>query len=53
VKPISLKDLDERVSLQRRVDQKYLVPRAAFAELLTKLDSRYEALEIDGEREFR
>jgi VTC domain len=53
VKPISLDELDERASLQRRVDQKYLVPRAAFAELLTKLDSGYQALEIDGEREFR
>jgi hypothetical protein len=52
VKPISLKELDERASLQRRVDQKYLVPRATFSALLSKLDSDYEALEIDGEREF-
>ena len=53
MKAISLGELDERASLQRRVDQKYLVPRTTFAELLTKLDTRYQALEIDGEREFR
>jgi len=52
VKPITLEELDERASLQRRVDQKYLVPRAVFESLLAKLDSRYQQLEIDGERAF-
>ena len=38
MKPISLEELDERASLQRRVDQKYLFPRTTFAALLSKLD---------------
>jgi hypothetical protein len=53
VKPLSLEELDARAALQRRVDQKYLVPRVVFEQLLTKLDGAYQVLEIDGEREFR
>lgn len=52
MKAITLEELDERASLQRRVDQKYLVPRAVFESLLAKLDSAYQQLEIDGERAF-
>ena len=52
MKPITLDELDQRAALQRRVDQKYLVPRALFESLLAKLDSSYEQLEIEGERAF-
>jgi hypothetical protein len=52
VNTISLTELDERAALQRRVDQKYLVPRALFQTLVSKLDSAYEVLEIDGDRAF-
>ncbi len=53
MKPISLEELDERASLQRRVDQKYLVPRAVFESVTAKLDSGYQVLAIDSEREFQ
>ena len=37
MKAISLDELDERASLQRRVDQKYLVPAATFRKLVAEL----------------
>jgi len=52
VRTITLDELDERAALQRRVDQKYLVPRTVFDSLTTRLDAAYEVLEIDGERAF-
>lgn len=52
MKAISLDELDERASLQRRVDQKYLVPRDLFERLVSELEDAYEVLEIDGERSF-
>ncbi len=52
MKAITLDELDERASLQRRVDQKYLVPRDLFERLVSELEDAYEVLEIDGERSF-
>lgn len=50
--PVSLDELDRRAALQRRTDQKYLLPRALFADLLDDLAPDHEALEIDGSRRF-
>jgi hypothetical protein len=50
--PVSLEALDERASLQRRVDNKYLVPLDRLAQLSDALRGDYEILEIDGERVF-
>jgi len=44
VRTITLDELDERAALQRRIDQKYLVPRTVFDSLTTKLDAAYEML---------
>ena len=49
--PIRLEALDTRAALQRRVDQKYLVPPDALAPLLERLRPAFLALEIDGRRE--
>jgi hypothetical protein len=49
---ISLSELDERASLLRRVDHKYVVPRDAFAELLRRLAEDHDVLDVDGRREF-
>jgi VTC domain len=51
--PVSLVELDERASLQRRIDQKYAVDREAFARLLDRLAGDHDVLEIDGRRRFR
>lgn len=50
--PVSLETLDERASLQRRVDNKYLVPLDRLARVAEALRGDYEILEIDGERVF-
>jgi VTC domain len=50
---VSLDELDERASLRRRVDRKYLLPAAAFVRTLADLSKRYEVLEIDSHRSFR
>jgi hypothetical protein len=50
--PVSLEELDARVALQRRVDQKYLLPWERFAEVGRPLRESHEALEIDGNRVF-
>jgi hypothetical protein len=50
--PVALGELDARVALQRRVDQKYLLPWERFAELAIELRDSHEALEIDGLRMF-
>nr|MDQ3588538.1 VTC domain-containing protein [Actinomycetota bacterium] len=52
MKPLPLEELDERASLQRRVDKKYLVGRDLFERVMTELDDDYQVLEIDGERSF-
>lgn len=49
---VSLDELDERASLLRRVDTKYIVDEHAFGELLRRLGPDHEVLEIDGRREF-
>jgi hypothetical protein len=50
--PVSLKELDERAALLRRVDNKYAVDRERFARLLERLRDDHQVLEIDGERAF-
>jgi hypothetical protein len=50
---VSLDELDERASLQRRVDNKYAIDADAFIELVRTLHSDHQVLEIDGRREFR
>jgi VTC domain-containing protein len=49
---VDLDELDERASLQRRVDRKYLVRQDRFAEILAELEDEQDALEIDGRRRF-
>jgi len=48
--PVSLHDLDERASLQKRVDRKYLVEEAVFADLLAALRDDHDVLDIEGRR---
>jgi hypothetical protein len=50
--PVTLKELDERAALLRRVDNKYAVERGRFSELLERLRDDHQALEIDGRRVF-
>jgi hypothetical protein len=50
--PVALEELDERAALLRRVDNKYAVERKRFAELLERLRSDHQVLEIDGQRSF-
>ena len=50
--PVSLGDLDERASLQRRVDDKYIVTLDQLDELLDELRSDHDVLDIDGCRTF-
>jgi hypothetical protein len=51
--PVSLEDLDTRAALQRRVDNKYLVPGDQLERLVGALAGDHDALEIDGRRAFR
>jgi hypothetical protein len=50
--PISLDELDERASLLRRVDTKYVIPEAELRELVGELAGDHDVLEIDGRRAF-
>ena len=50
--PVLLPQLDERASLLRRVDNKYAVEWSRFLELIDRLRSDHDVLEIDGRREF-
>jgi VTC domain len=50
--PISLEELDERAALQRRVDNKYVVPADRVADALDTLRDDHRALDIDGRRSF-
>ena len=50
--PVSLDELDERAALLKRVDNKYAVERDRFAELLDRLQSDHQVLEIEGRRVF-
>ena len=49
---ISLEELVGQAALLTRLDNKYLVPRDAFAELVSRLGGDYLALDIDGRRCF-
>ncbi len=51
--PVGLTELDETASLQRRVDRKYLVTPATWAEVLGDLARAPRVLEIDDLRSFR
>ncbi|HEV2753465.1 MAG TPA: polyphosphate polymerase domain-containing protein [Solirubrobacteraceae bacterium] len=48
--PVSLDALDERAALQKRIDRKYLVEEAVFAELLDALRDDHDVLDIHGRR---
>jgi hypothetical protein len=50
--PVSLEELDERAALLKRVDHKYALQREQFAQLLERLRSDHQVLEIDGQRMF-
>ena len=49
---VSLRALDQRAALLRRVDNKYAVPLEAFATFLERLRDDHQILEIDGRRAF-
>ncbi len=50
--PVSLRELDQRAALLQRVDNKYVVKRDTFLELVERLKENHEVLEIDGRRAF-
>lgn len=50
--PVSLDALDERASLQRRVDQKYVVTLEQLDDVLAALQADHDVLDIDGCRTF-
>jgi hypothetical protein len=50
--PVSLDELDQRASLQRRVDHKYVVTVDVLDDLLKELRSDHDVLDIDGCRTF-
>ena len=52
LRAVSLDDLNERAALQRRTDNKYLVPVEDLSGILGGLADRHDVLEIDGERVF-
>ena len=52
LRPVSLRQLDERARLLRRVDTKYVAELDALRELLGRLPDEYDVLEIDGRRRF-
>lgn len=49
---VSLAELDERASLLRRIDTKYLLARDRFLELIERLSAGHQVLDIDGRRAF-
>lgn len=51
--PISLAEVLAAAELQSRVDRKYLVTPAAFAELTRRFRGDLQVLEIEGRRDFR
>jgi hypothetical protein len=50
--PVSLRDLDERAALLRRIDHKYVLDRDVFEALVARLSDDHDVLEIDGRRVF-
>jgi hypothetical protein len=51
-RPLSLASLDARAALQRRLDNKYVVPVSRLEEIGEKLRGDHDVLEIDGTRVF-
>jgi VTC domain len=49
---VSLEELDDRASLLKRTDTKYVLDSDTYASLVGELARDHEALEIDGRREF-
>lgn len=49
-RPVSLADLNARAALQQRVDRKYLISRADFVRLASRLHDDHQVLQIDGRR---
>jgi VTC domain len=52
LRPVSLDEVNERAALQRRTDNKYLVPLDDLAGLLEGCADEHDVLEIDGTRVF-
>jgi hypothetical protein len=50
--PLSLRDLDERAGLLRRIDRKYVLDPDVFETLVERLAGDHDVLEIDGRRVF-
>jgi hypothetical protein len=48
--PVSLERLEKSASLERRVDNKYLIDRDQLERLVAGLEAEHRVLEIDGER---
>ncbi|WP_062077117.1 polyphosphate polymerase domain-containing protein [Demequina globuliformis] len=51
--PISLEEVNAAAALQQRVDRKYLISPATWANVVATLPERPRTLEIDGVRAFR
>ncbi|WP_152647976.1 polyphosphate polymerase domain-containing protein [Demequina sediminicola] len=51
--PVSLEEINDAAALQQRVDRKYLVSPATWANVVATLPQRPRVLEIDGVRAFR
>ncbi|MBV8990424.1 MAG: polyphosphate polymerase domain-containing protein [Solirubrobacterales bacterium] len=49
---VSLEELDRRAALLRRTDVKYVIEGATFEQLIDRLSSEAQVLEIDGRRAF-
>jgi hypothetical protein len=49
---VSLKELDHRAALLRRIDNKYAVTQEQFATLAGRLASDHQVLDMDGRRKF-
>lgn len=50
--PISLGQLNAKAEMMARIDNKYVMPRATFLDLIPNLAQAYDVLEIDGKRAF-
>lgn len=50
--PISLQELNETAEMLSRIDNKYVVPRAALQNLVPALSQEFDILEIDQRRAF-
>lgn len=50
--PLSLDDLNAKAEMMARIDNKYVVPRAALAPVIPALARYFDILDIDGRRAF-